>query len=60
MHEKEISMHENENLSPEIFMDENSMHEIVYSPNYHEHFLGDKIMHGNMIFMHAWNIIFMH
>ena len=32
MHENEISLHEDETFAPKPFIDENSMHEIVYCP----------------------------
>ena len=36
INENAISMHKNANLAPNVFMDENAMHEIVHSPISHE------------------------
>ena len=33
-------------LPKKIFMGENSMHEVVHSPNTHDHFWDEKIMPG--------------
>ena len=36
INENAISMHKNVNLAPNVFMNENAMHEIVHSPISHE------------------------
>ena len=61
LHDKDISMHENEYFAPKTSMDENSMHEIEHSSISHEHFRGKKsskdFFWQNFHF-HAWKYHF--
>ena len=54
-HHEEIFIHENGSSAPKTLMDDNSMHEIVHSLVFHEHFRGGKIIQAfkNVIFIHG-------
>ena len=66
MHENEISMQlkgnfqaENKKYCPQMFMDENSMHVIVYSRSIpHRHFCGEKSLQGQDFHFHEWKYHF--